>query len=265
MMTLGGSGRAAHAWFWCAWTFSAQLVTRLIRCSAPALVASVLAGCAGPSLSPDVAKGIHRVAIVSAIGETALMKNTPFFRWDMFEYAYPVGDLGIDDFVKAQLTTELAGRYEIVPVEYDAKSIESTGKLGEAVRKYVRGEPVDAYLVVGRADVAFASTATVATGLGVIRGPSGSGYYAHAIYGIAVVDGKTFKELAVDYGSNPGESIFHGNLRGRPNEEVTEASWHEGEGALPDAKKRLLKPVFERLISRSLPDLVRKLKLIPSA
>ena len=82
---------------------------------------------------------------------------------------------------------------------------------------------------------------------------------------IAIVDGKTYKELAVDYGSNPGESIFHGQLRGRPNEEVTEAYWREGEGALPEAQKQLLKPVFERLISRSLPELVRKLKLIPSA
>jgi hypothetical protein len=259
MTTLSAVGRAVRAGFGC---------VRLVRSGAlwVALAAmSVLAGCAGQSLSPDVAKGIHRVAIVSAIGETALMKNTPFFRWDMFEYAYPVGDLGIDDFVKAQIATHLAGRYEIVPADYDAKSIESTGKLGEAVRKYVRSEPVDAYLVVGRAHVAFASTATVATGLGVIRGPSGSGYYAHAIYGIAVVDGKTFKELAVDFGSNPGESIFNGNLRGRPNEEVTEACWHEGEGALPDAQKQLLKPVYERLIARSLPDLLRKLKLLPSA
>src|SRR5687767_6070745 len=130
MMALGGDGRAVHARFWCAWM-------RLLRRSAVwvALVAtSVLAGCAGQSLSPDAAKGIHRVAIVSAIGETVLMKNTPFFRWDMFEYAYPARDLGIDDFVKAQLATQLAGRYEIVPVEYDPKSIESTGRLGEAVR-----------------------------------------------------------------------------------------------------------------------------------
>jgi hypothetical protein len=259
MVTLGGDGSAIRARVWCAWI-------RLLRCSAFALVAtSVLAGCVGQSLSPDAAKGIHRVAIVSALGETVLMKNSPFFRWNMFEYAYPAGDLGIDDFVKAQLATQLAGRYEIVPVAYDPKSIESTGRLGEAVRKYVRGEPVDAYLVVARADVAFAGTAVVATGLGVIRGPSGSGYYAHAVYGIAVVDGKTYKELAVDYGSNPGESIFHGQFGGRPNEEVTEASWHEGEGALPEAQRQLLKPVFERLISRSLPDLLRKLKLIPSA
>lgn len=258
-MTLSVVGRAVLAAFACG---------RKVRSGAlwVALAAmSALAGCTGQSLSPDVAKGIHRVAIVSAIGETALMKNTPFFRWDMFEYAYPVGDLGIDDFVKAQIATQLAGRYEIVPVDYDPKSIESTGKLGEAVRKYVRGAPVDAYLVVGRADVAFGSTATVATGLGVIRGPSSSGYYAHAVYGIAVVDGKTFKELAVDFGSNPGESIFNGNLRGRPNEEVTEAYWHEGEGTLPDAQKQLLKPVYERLIARSLPDLLRKLKLLPSA
>ena len=241
---------------------------RLLRSSAlwVALAAmSVLAGCTGQSLSPDAAKGIHRIAIVSAIGETALMKNSPFFRWDMFEYAYAVGDLGVDAFMKVQIATQLAGRYEIVPVDYDPKSIESTGKLGEAVRKYVRGDPVDAYLVVGRADVAFGGSAVVATGLGVIRGPSGSGYYAHAVYGIAVVDGKTFKELAVDYGSNPGDSIFHGQFGGRPNEEVTEAYWHEGEVALPQAQKQLLKPVYERLIARSLPDLLRKLKLLPSA
>lgn len=268
MMTLGGDGRAVHARFWCARTFSLQPFARLFQLSAicAALAAtSVLAGCTGQSLSPDAAKGIQRIAIVSAIGETVLMKNCPFFRWDMFEYAYPVHDLGIDDFVKAQLAIQLAGRYEIVPVAYDPKSIESTGRLGEAVRKHVRGEPVDAYLVVARADVAFASSAVVGTGLGVIRGPAGSSYYAHAIYGIAIIDGKTYKELAVDYGSNPGESIFHGQLRGRPNEEVTEAYWREGEGALPEAQKQLLKPVFERLISRSLPELVRKLKLIPSA
>jgi hypothetical protein len=268
MMTLENGDRAIHARFCRAWMVSVRPVVRLLRCSAVWVVlvaTSVLAGCAGQSLSPGAAKGIQRVAIVSAIGETVLMKNSPFFRWDMFEHAYPARDLGIDDFVKAQLATQLAGRYDIVPVEYDPKSIESTGRLGEAARKYVRGEPVDAYLVVARADVAFAGTAVVATGLGVIRGPSGSGYYAHAVYGIAVIDGKTYKELAVDYGSSPGESIFHGQFGGRPNEEVTEASWREGEGALPEAQRQLLKPVFERLIARSLPDLVRKLKLVPSA
>ena len=33
-------------------------------------------------------------------------------------------------------------------------------------------------------------------------------------------------------------------------------------GALAEAQRALLKPVFERLIARSLPDLVRKLKLV---
>ena len=90
MMTLGGDGRAVHARFWCARTFSLQPFARLFQLSAicAALAAtSVLAGCTGQSLSPDAAKGIQRIAIVSAIGETVLMKNCPFFRWDMFEYA----------------------------------------------------------------------------------------------------------------------------------------------------------------------------------
>lgn len=122
---------------------------------------------------------------------------------------------------------------------------------------------VDAYLVVAKADTGFANSAVVATGLGVIRAIGGSHYYAHAIYGIAVVDAKSYKQLALQFAPDKFESAFEDQFYGHPNHEVTEANWYEGEGALPDGQQRLLQPVFERLIQQSLPATLQALKLIP--
>ena len=223
----------------------------------------LLGGCAGSALSPDAQKGIRRVGVISAIGDTMLMMNSPFFRWDMFELAYPIDQMDLDTFVTTEIAKQLEGKYEIVPVSYKVSDFQERGSISSRMKAHPPGADVDVYLVVAKADTGYGNTAVIATGLGVIRAISGSHYYAHAIYGIAVIDAKTNKELAVQFASDKFQSAFEGSFYGHPNREVTEAYWYEGEGPLPEAQKALLKPEFERLIQQSLPETLQALKLIP--
>src|SRR5262245_36871255 len=94
---------------------------RIVSASLILLAAILLSGCTvTKSLSPEAQQKVQRVAIVSVIGHQILMKNSPFFRWDMEERAYSIDDWGIDALVKQEITRELGGHYQIVPAEYDA-------------------------------------------------------------------------------------------------------------------------------------------------
>lgn len=237
-------------------------------------VALVVGGCAAESLRAGVAKKAKTVGIISAVGDDLGYRNIPFFRWDQEEHHRDVAAWWIDDYVTAELAKVLGTEHEIVPVDYDRGAFQADreaffnfvtpDQIRTATANNVRGARPDLFVVVFREQIGVGTTGTVAEGLGVLRQPIGEDrYYVHAVYGIAIVDGKTNAMLATLKAVNTAEQTFAFQLlNGAPYDELAAGHWAvENEDVTP-AQVEWVRGRVKALFERTLPLTLHRLNMI---
>lgn len=157
---------------------------------------------------------VKSVGIISAIGDTMTKKKVALMVFGNAQETESIEDWQIDEFVIAEFGAQLAGRYEIKPVNY-AKSDFLAKKKGifadsdfdgeEAIKRVQRapGSEPDAYIVVTKAfsDDYIARTNQHLFGIGLYhRTGSGSPIQAlFASYEINVIDGRTLQYMTDRY------------------------------------------------------------------
>jgi hypothetical protein len=81
------------------------------------ILASLLSGCATAELSDDELRNIHRVAIVSAVGDTFDIHSVPLFGFGEEDDAANIEPWNLDSYLTARVSEKLEGQYQVVPIK----------------------------------------------------------------------------------------------------------------------------------------------------
>jgi len=240
-----------------------------------------LCGCTATSLAPEAKQATRTVGIISAIGDDLTYRNLRLFIWNREEYHKDVSVWAIDSFVTDEVSGALRPYYSVVPVDFDRapfldkalyRSVSSTGSIpdagpiGEIVRAQVRNPAADLYLVVLRGRMSVGLTRSFAEGMGVLRYPAGSTdrYYYHAVYRIAVVDGRSFAPVAILDAANDEKYPQGGLIHGSPYEEFDRQHWAEKEERVTVEQIAWIMEGIKGLFARTLPATLRRLNVLTS-
>jgi hypothetical protein len=231
------------------------------------LAAFALTGCAtAPSeLAPEAAAKLKTVGIISAIGDTLNYEQVAITAFSNDLFHKPVGNYGIDKYVTDLIARDLGRTYEVRPVQYDPASFaaaefsfseEADDSLGKLVRANATPNNLDAYIVVLSAGSGIDVTNQVANGLGVARRAMAFYHlhWAHALYGIAVVDGHTGKVLAW-HGAPGGQQelgLLDSAALAGPYKDVDETYWPEDPTHISDAQAKRVVDLLKELIAQSM-------------
>jgi hypothetical protein len=186
------------------------------------LVLVFLCGCSGTSLTQQQASGVHRIAIISAIGDSLNIRT--FMSKDtgpdgLIDHG-PITDMALDAYVVDQATAKLKSRYEIVPVAYQPGVFVQTDKerslhanvvqghaLGQVIRATTQlptgmlagtDSGVDLYLVLLPGDARLQSDDRVLNGTSLCELPTSDGGHSYnlgVVYWIAAIDGHSLQPV----------------------------------------------------------------------
>ena len=225
------------------------------------------AGCAtAPSeLAPEAAAKLKTVGIISAIGDNLNYEQVAITAFSNDLFHKPVGDFGIDKYVTDLIARDLGKTYDIRPVQYNSATFaaadfsfseDADDSLGKLVRANATPNDLDAYIVVLSASSGIDVTNQVANGLGVARRAMAFYHlhWAHALYGIAVVDGHTGKVLAW-HGAPGGQQklgLLESAALAGPYKDVDETYWPEDPEHISDAQAKLVVDLVKSLIAQSM-------------
>ncbi|MEZ5829963.1 MAG: hypothetical protein R3D05_02145 [Dongiaceae bacterium] len=252
---------------------------RVTTCILLALVL-MLGGCTAKTVPQQATQSVQSVGIISAIGDDLAYQGLPEYMWQPIDaYRKDVTVWKIDSFIAEQLSRTLQPKYKIVPVDFDrdafldpklyqtvlsAGTAPNAGPIGEIVRATVRNPEADLFLVVLRGRVSFGVTRYFAEGIGVLRTqpPKVSRSYYHAVYRIAVVDGHSFKPLAILDGVNDETHPFAGLFHGSPFAEFPAQYWAADRGQVTVDQIAWIMEGMKGLFARTLPVTLRRLHLL---
>jgi hypothetical protein len=81
------------------------------------ILAGLLAGCATPELSNDELRNIHRVAVVSAVGDTFDIHSVPLFGFGESDDVANIAAWDLDRYLTERVSEKLKGQYQVVPIK----------------------------------------------------------------------------------------------------------------------------------------------------
>jgi hypothetical protein len=186
------------------------------------LVLVLLAGCSGTSLTQQQANGVHRIAVVSAVGNFLNIRSfmTSGTGPDGLIDRGPVADMALDAYVVDLATAQLKSRYEVVPVAYQPGIFVQTDKERSLHANAVQGRPlgqvirattqlpsgmtagtatgVDLYLVILPGDARLQTGDKTLNGTSLSELPTNDGgrsYNLGIVYWIAAIDGHSLQPV----------------------------------------------------------------------
>jgi hypothetical protein len=236
-------------------------------------VTFLLAACA-PEADTVPAATLGRaktVGIISAIGDR--------FSFIAGSHAnQPAARYGIDAYAIGLVKEQLAGRYEIQPVQYDPvefgpdrAELPSTGllapgdPLGEVIKAHASPNNLDLYIVLMKGMTKVDTGNRALHGLGLLKGGDlfTTDYYVHATYSVIVVDGHSGAILADNSAIDSAHPFDLMNAPALPGPfiEVDESYWPEDIEHVPADKMQKLADALKPLIARTLPETMRAMKL----
>jgi hypothetical protein len=203
----------------------------------------------------------------------------------MRSWHHDISDWKMDDFIVAEAASALKSKYQIVPFEWDPTSVPQDDSFGmwhpkdqEAVVDIVRRQPgfaktrdIDAYILILPYEGDITRFSRPTWGLGIARSfyiksnddaPTiFDEYMVHALYDVAVVDGRTMSFVTGEPARN--RNLFEHRFYGFPARLATEAYWADSFQALSPAQKETIQAAFKDLIKTSLPTMLKELDLVP--
>ncbi|HEX3499434.1 MAG TPA: hypothetical protein VHT04_08925 [Stellaceae bacterium] len=220
------------------------------------------------SIEPQKAAQYKRVGILSAMGDRfAIGAITVLSN----EYRAETLEFGTDDVLTAKIGQALAGRYETVNLSRYREAFlaapkywpgqqkllgEDRAEVTEVVRKLMSGEALDAYILVtpGAAEVRGKRIG----GIGIVKlqAPFVSArFLLHAAYVVSVIDGRDFAIVAHMRAAALDDDRYAAITA--PNWPISPQCWEA-----PAANQDEIRTVFDQLISRSVPETLRRAELI---
>jgi hypothetical protein len=240
-----------------------------------------IAGCAMQPVAPEKATQYKRIGILSALGDRFSIGAVGITVFGN-DYREEHLDLGADEILTARASDGLSPRYAMTDLgRYRASFLgtklywpggrkligEDREAVGEAVRRIMGAEGLDAYILIWPGVAAVSGTNQGVPGIGIVKLPSGlfgSGgtYLLHAAYFLTVVDGKDFSVAAVMRAVPIGEGnsaarIFSNSRLNAPNVPVSVQNWQE-----PARYKEMIKSALEALIAKSMQETLSRAQLI---
>jgi hypothetical protein len=254
-----------------------------LRTSILGLLLVLLAACeTTPSAPPPGSmEKMHTLGIISSLGVALHYDRVGAGGWDNDFFTTPIAPLGIDPYVVDLATKQLAGRFDVRPVQYNPGDFVGsvTSDTAEAVAARIRSSAkpadLDAYLLILPGNSTLKSSGNVfdasgqeVSGLGLTRKSwvTNHDYWAHALYVVVVVDGHTGKVLS-ETGA-PGGYQKTGFLEfpamGGPYLDVDAADWpQDPQHPTPQLVGKLVDETLKPLLAQSMGKTLQTAKLIP--
>lgn len=186
------------------------------------LVLVLLTGCSSTSLTHQQADGVHRVAVISAVGNFLNIRSfmSSGTGPDGLIDRGPIADMALDAYVIDQATAKLKSRYEVVPAAYqpgvfiqtdEERSLHANAVQGRSLGQVIRATTqlptgmtagtetgVDLYLVILPGNAKLQSGDRTVSGTSLSELPTadgGRGYNLGVVYWIAAIDGHTLQPV----------------------------------------------------------------------
>jgi hypothetical protein len=237
------------------------------------LLLVVLAGCSETTLTRSQTQGIHKIGLISAIGDELNIRSfmpNGGGRDGLLDTG-SIADLGLDQYVIDQATGKLQGRYQVIPVDFQPAAFHQTEEEQSLHADIVQGRPlgqvirsntqlpggmtagtesgVDVYLVFlrGRAKLQQGDHALYGTSLTEMPAPSGPSYNLGVVYWIAAIDGHTLQSL--------------GNVNTLSDHAVDPSLWARQVVALTSDQKQQLAAIWKKRIDLTLLPALKRLQL----
>lgn len=240
------------------------------------------------NVRPSSASMLHEIDKINAAIPTMdasdldysdIYAGSPIRRWK-----HDIADWGIDKYAVNATRTLLGGKYRLVDFDYDPADLDyegdyeafvhsEIGKISETIRRqpgFTTARDVDAYVVLLPAQQDFTILDRWSYGVGMTRdflafAPGqqiGDGVYMlHALYNVAVLDGRTFELLAVTVADH--DTLYQNRFRGNPAIFVDNSYWADSYEAINPAQRSKIVAKIEGMIDDTLPGALRKLALVP--
>lgn len=200
-------------------------------------------------------------------------------RWN-----HDVTDWGVDRYAVEAVRARLAKKYRVVDFAYDPADFdyrgqhaafvhESAAEIGNAIKRqagYASAKNIDAYVILLPAVQDFTILDRPSQGIGMIRdflafAPGqqiGDGVYMlHALYNVAVFDGRTLDFLAVQVARS--DTLYQNRFRGNPAVFVDNSYWSASYEQLSNAKRDKIVTEVEGMIDDTLPGTLSEIGLLP--
>jgi hypothetical protein len=205
---------------------------------------------------------------------------SPMRRWQQ-----DISDWKMDDFIVAETAAILKSKYQIVPFDWNRASVPKDDPLDlwhekgqQAIVDIVRRQPgfatakdIDAYVLILPYSCDLTSFSRQNYGLGIVRSfyvksikdapPIFDEYMVHALYSVAVVDGRTMSYVTGEPARD--RDLFEHRFYGFPARMAEEANWADSYSALSPAQKDMVEAAFKDLIKISMPTVMKSLDLVP--
>ena len=81
------------------------------------ILVGLLAGCASAELSNEELGKIHRIAVISAVGDTFDIHSVPLFGIGEDDDVANIAAWGLDPYLTERVSAKLKSQYEVVPVK----------------------------------------------------------------------------------------------------------------------------------------------------
>ncbi|MBI2253116.1 MAG: hypothetical protein HYU58_00700 [Proteobacteria bacterium] len=203
----------------------------------------------------------------------------------MRTWKHDISDWGMDAFFVSKAATILESTHEIVPFEWDPADYAEQGtygfwtdkekeEVGEIVRRqkgFAAANDIDAYVVILPGTRELTAWDRQSFGVGLTRSfyiesfkddlPMVDKFYVHALYYIAIIDGRTLKFIAGQ--PTLEEDLFEDRFRGSPGKTVDAAYWAANYADISPEQKTKIEALLRELISSSMPAALKHLGMAP--
>jgi hypothetical protein len=203
----------------------------------------------------------------------------------MRHWQHDIPDWKMDDYIVAEVAAILTPSYQVVPFEWDRASVPQDDSYGlwypkaqQGVVDIVRRQPgfatakdIDAYILILPSEGDITRFSRPTWSLGIARSfyiksnddapPIFDEYMVHALYDVAVVDGRTMSFVTGATARN--RDLFEHRFYGFPARLATEDYWADSFQALSPAQKETIQAAFKDLLKTSLPTMMKELDLVP--
>ncbi len=229
-----------------------------------------LAACAAFDSERAKLQPIRTVAVISAIGDTFTFTDAGLTRLTDDGRVSDISSWDLDPMIAREVGALLGRRFQVRPVTYrrddfakrDGRSpIAPVNMFGEdalkgSLRKAKTSQPVDAYVVIVKAEAQTGPSNRLVGGLGAVTFHTVIGSYEeiHALYEIKVVDGHSF-EVIESLSAAPIGPMELSRLAG-PTRVVDEAAVPRGaEVAQNDTVRRGITELIDQSLEPTLLDM----------
>lgn len=205
---------------------------------------------------------------------------SPMRRWHQ-----DISDWKMDDFIVAEAAGILKSKYQVVPFDWNRASVPEDDSLDlwhekgrQAIVDIIRRQPgfdrakdIDLYVLILPYSSDLTAFSRQSYGLGIVSSfyvksikdapPIFDEYMVHALYSVAVVDGRTMSYVTGEPARDRDQ--FEHRFYGFPARLAAQDYWADSFSALTPAQKGTVEAAFKDLIKISLPTVMKSLDLVP--